>query len=41
MDAIRPGLREAIRGRRGLLARTEKGGIIRVGDIVSVEPRAH
>lgn len=41
MDAIRPGLREAIRGRRGLLARIENGGVIRVGDIVSVEPRAH
>jgi MOSC domain-containing protein YiiM len=38
MDSIRPGLREAIRGERGLVARVEKGGIISVGDIATVEP---
>jgi MOSC domain-containing protein YiiM len=40
MDSIRPGLREAIRGQRGLLARVEKGGSISIGDIVTVEPTA-
>jgi hypothetical protein len=37
MDSIRPGLRDAIRGRRGLLARVRQGGNIRVGDLVTVE----
>jgi len=37
MDSIRPGLRDAIRGRRGLLARVHQGGTICVGDIVTVE----
>jgi MOSC domain-containing protein YiiM len=32
IEAIRPGLREAIRGWRGILARVENGGPIRVGD---------
>jgi MOSC domain-containing protein YiiM len=40
MDSIRPGLREAIRGQRGVLARVEKGGIISVGDTATVEPAA-
>jgi MOSC domain-containing protein YiiM len=34
MDALRPGLREAIRGRRGKLARVARGGDVRVGDAV-------
>jgi len=34
MDALRPGLREAIRGRRGKLARVARSGPIRVGDAV-------
>jgi MOSC domain-containing protein YiiM len=38
MDAIRPGLREAIRGRRGLLARVERGGVIHLSDPVRLHP---
>ena len=38
MDSIRPGLREAIRGQRGLLARVHQGGIISVADSVTIEP---
>jgi MOSC domain-containing protein YiiM len=34
MDALRPGLREAIRGRRGKLARVTRRGEVRVGDAV-------
>lgn len=34
MDALRPGLREAIRGRRGKLARVARSGAVRVGDAV-------
>jgi len=37
MDSLRPGLREAIRGRRGKLARVARGGDVRVGD--AVHPR--
>ncbi len=33
-DAIRPGLRQEIAGRRGMLARVVEGGEIRVGDRV-------
>jgi MOSC domain-containing protein YiiM len=40
MDSIRPGLREAIRGQRGPLARVYQGGIISVADFVTVEPAA-
>lgn len=40
MESIRPGLREAIRGQRGLLARVHRGGIISVADLASVEPAA-
>src|SRR5271167_650142 len=32
MDDLRPGLRKEIRGRRGMLCRIAKGGIIRQGD---------
>jgi len=38
MDSIRPGLREAIRGQRGLLARVHQGGIISVADSVTIKP---
>lgn len=34
MDEIRPGLQEALRGRRGMLARVLQGGWIRRGDSV-------
>ncbi len=40
IEAIRPGLRAAIEGQRGMLARVIQGGALRVGDpieIVSVE----
>ncbi len=38
MDEIQPGLQEAIRGERGILARVVNGGRIRVGDPVAVTP---
>ena len=41
MDSIRPGLRNAIRGRRGLLARVLEGGRISVKDAISFEPATH
>jgi MOSC domain-containing protein YiiM len=37
LDSLRPGLREALRGRRGLLARIEVGGDLHVGDTVRIE----
>lgn len=40
MDAVRPGLRDDIRGRRGLLARVHAGGLIRVADPAGCEPIA-
>ncbi|MEE9199441.1 MAG: MOSC domain-containing protein [Dehalococcoidia bacterium] len=36
MDEIRPGLREQLKGRRGMLARVLQGGTISVGDAISV-----
>jgi MOSC domain-containing protein YiiM len=39
MDGIRPGLREASMGRRGVLARVREGGEVRVGDEVRAESR--
>ncbi len=39
IEAIRPGLRDSIRGRRGLLARVHAGGRIHVTDRATVEPR--
>jgi MOSC domain-containing protein YiiM len=36
IEELRPGLREAIRGRRGMLARVVEGGILHEGDLVSV-----
>jgi MOSC domain-containing protein YiiM len=38
MDELQPGLQEAIRGRRGILAWVVEGGRIRVGDLVSAAP---
>ena len=40
MDEIRPGLRDRLQGRRGILAMVLNGGEFRVGDIVRVEPSA-
>jgi MOSC domain-containing protein YiiM len=34
LDALRPGLKEAIVGRRGLLARVAQGGKLKIGDPV-------
>ena len=34
MDALRPGLQDALRGQRGMLANVKHGGRIRVGDPV-------
>ena len=34
MEEIRPGLKEELRGRRGVLAWVEKGGEVRVGDAI-------
>jgi MOSC domain-containing protein YiiM len=36
MDEIRPGLREALEGQRGMLARVVQGGLIRVGDPIEI-----
>ena len=38
MDAIRPGLRQVINHRRGMLAVVINGGPIKVGDSIRVEP---
>lgn len=36
MDAVRPGLKDELEGRRGMLTRVAKGGDIAVGDGISV-----
>jgi MOSC domain-containing protein YiiM len=36
MDQIRDGLRGALEGRRGMLARVVAGGLVRVGDPIEV-----
>jgi MOSC domain-containing protein YiiM len=36
LDRLRPGLRQEIAGRRGVLARVERGGIIEVGSAIQV-----
>ena len=38
MDVIRPGLREGLNGRRGMLAMVINGGPIKVGDTIRLEP---
>lgn len=38
MDAIRPGLRQRLDGRRGMLAMVINGGPIKVGDVIRIEP---
>lgn len=37
MEEIRPGLMEALVGRRGMLCRVVKGGLMRQGDEIAVE----
>ncbi len=37
LDSLRPGLKEAILGRRGLLARVAHGGELKVGSPVSIQ----
>jgi len=37
MDEIRDGLKEAIRGRRGMICRVVKSGRIRRGDRIEIE----
>lgn len=37
MEEIRPGLKEALRGQRGMLARIVEGGTISVGDPLVLE----
>jgi MOSC domain-containing protein YiiM len=39
MEDIRPGLRKEIRGRRGMLCRVVKGGLIRQGDGIEKLPK--
>ncbi len=36
MDEIRPGLRDALQGQRGMLARVIEGGTLRVGDAIDI-----
>ena len=38
IEELQPGLRKAIEGRRGRFARVLRGGAVRVGDPISVEP---
>ena len=38
MDGIRPGLREGLNGKRGMLAMVINGGSIKVGDSIRIEP---
>ena len=40
MDELRPGLRETLKGQRGMLARVTRGGKLSVGDEIRVEPIA-
>ena len=39
MDALRPGLQEELRGRRGMLAVVTRGGVVLPGDVVELIPR--
>ncbi len=38
MDAIRPGLRDGLGGRRGMLAMVINGGPLKLGDPIRIEP---
>lgn len=38
MNAIRPGLKDALQGRRGVLANVIRDGIVRVGDTITYLP---
>ena len=38
IDGLRPGLRERMQRRRGMLARVLRGGEIRVGDVITSRP---
>ena len=38
MDEIRPGLREVLDGRRGIISMVLNGGTLKIGDRVRVEP---
>ncbi len=38
MDAIRPGLQNELKGRRGILSIVLNGGTLKVGDAIRVEP---
>ncbi len=38
MDGIRPGLKEDLNGRRGMLATVINGGDIKIGDSIRIEP---
>ena len=40
MDELRPGLRETLKGQRGMLARVTRSGQLSVGDEIRVEPIA-
>lgn len=39
MDEIRPGLQEALRGRRGILCRVVSSGLVRRGDRIEIAER--
>ncbi len=38
MDAIRPGLQNELKGRRGIISTVLNGGTLKVGDAIRVEP---
>jgi len=40
MDELRPGLRETLKGQRGMLARVAHGGKLNLGDEIRIEPVA-
>ncbi len=39
MDALRTGLQEALRGRRGMLGIVTRGGVVLPGDVVKLVPK--
>jgi MOSC domain-containing protein YiiM len=40
MEELQPGLQQALDGRRGRFARVVRGGALRVGDSITIEPPA-